>query len=1577
MARQRLNKQFLLILTTVVLAGLLVALVAPRFLKAGNRDTAKLTKEGDEAMEKRDWIVAKEKYSQALSGDPNNTGVLVKIGDALVKLTPNNPEFLEVAHLQWNKAISIDPGNKEALSKLLDSYWEYLEFMPRADLFEKSRDLADKLLVADPSNKTSLLRKHIATVRQFLTTKTAPSEKVAESMEQLQALAKADPANPDLPTYYALARANQGQTTAENQGAGASHRLFDEAAAVIEAARLAQPDNAAMQYRAYQVYRELQRTDPRTKEARSTDSRYTKATSEAIVAAQKASSMMRPDDVLYDDIQWAAAGRVEQDAGTERAKELVNAYYKSRPDNQKARLLYAKMLAFSKTPADRDEAKRILSQDVVAGEDTGGYRALLLRELQAQTFAELALMQVQDLSAAAADPAKRAEASRVLDDTMDKLRRIKSPRTLLVLALEGRIHLVRGQDVEAVKALEEARALLPVNQPDNDLLFLLARACVQTRQPGRAKDILLEVVASAPTAIGPRAMLAELYLQENDTGAAKAQVEAIRKVKADAPEVARLEEALQLAAYKSDPAGAVDAFRKMPERTREERLRKAAIGARLEQFDEVKRVLDFSVAQDPKDAESARALVGLLIMRDRKDEARAALEAALRTSPQDRWLLDAKRDLDGAAPPTGAAAIEDANKIADPFERALKKYQLASRPDGSPAVALGHLEEAHKLRPGETRVLDALFRHHCGQRRFDLAKPYLDRLVELNADQCGGLLLRQQYALMKGDLAGAEALGQQLTREYAEFAQSWFAMAQAQRARGKFEDAAKSLVEVRKRQPTHPEATPALIDCYYQVNKLEEAKGALRDARKVFPENVKFREMFLNHIVNFEDPANAIPERERLLKEGKNAEDPSHHLALAATYFHAAQREAATKRDLSSQHLRQAFQTLLVGRDRFPDDGRFYSQIAEMLQYDGKVADAEKLLREFAQRPAVRDKPDPYLALADLYGRISQTEKARTALSDALAKAPRDMNIRLRLAAILTQLKQYGEASVVLGGVSPADRDDYRVFRQGVEVQIASGDLKAAEAALRSMLEKRDTTDLRNLLASILIDTNRVPEALTHINKAIEADSRNDATRYLYALALAKGAPPDITGAIAELAQLRDRSPRNMQVRLLLAELWDRTGQLDNATRTLEEALASTPLNRDVRQNLIRLYRKPATPKFDLAMRHCEAAMNDPVMRADPTWPREMAITYAAQKQPERAVMLMDKAIAMAPTNLDYRREMLDMLLQFDQSASALIESDKLLKANIDAWWVRHQRGLAIAKMKDPTKPDEDAKRNAAALAEFDKALAFADAAKDPNVAEFILRGLSTVVTETRVTDSASRRLIPVGFDAAIARIQPRLADDPERRWSLLNVAMLRGKADFAAALTQVGALLASSQGGDPRVRASVLRAAADVYQNAPKPDYAKSIESYKELLTLAPDDLTSLNNLAYLLAEPPPGAGTPRPQEAKKYSGIAYAQVRFGQPAYEQIADTHGWVLTLCGGDDAVQGLKILEDLVGVADGFLEGRYHLGESYLRQEPPKKDKARNKLARAMTIIKELENGGSSVDPGLKDKIQKTLAKAQS
>jgi len=137
-------------------------------------------------------------------------------------------------------------------------------------------------------------------------------------------------------------------------------------------------------------------------------------------------------------------------------------------------------------------------------------------------------------------------------------------------------------------------------------------------------------------------------------------------------------------------------------------------------------------------------------------------------------------------------------------------------------------------------------------------------------------------------------------------------------------------------------------------------------------------------------------------------------------------------------------------------------------------------------------------------------------------------------------------------------------------------------------------------------------------------------------------------------------------------------------------------------------------------------------------------------------------------------------------------------------------------------------------------------------------------------------------------------------------------------------------------------------------------IDRLKERKAPLYTQVEALNNLASLIAENPKGAN---PQEASQYSKKAYDIMKDGSSFYPSIADTHGWILVLCG--QLEEGIEVLRDATNPKE---EGRipaeafYHLGEAYLKKSL--NEEALTNLERASDLFDKSVKSGVFVDPDL-------------
>jgi predicted Zn-dependent protease len=414
------------------------------------------------------------------------------------------------------------------------------------------------------------------------------------------------------------------------------------------------------------------------------------------------------------------------------------------------------------------------------------------------------------------------------------------------------------------------------------------------------------------------------------------------------------------------------------------------------------------------DAAIAYSLGVLQLESGKKDDANQTLAESLKVKPDDAMLKLLQKAVNGEsrADLTKLATDEINVGFTDPYAREMRLADLAAA-NGNHEDELSHVKAAQAIRPKDGAVLDRLFRIYLAAGQFDLAQPFLDPLTKLDFDQAHGLLYKFRFALGKGDLTSAQAVGQQLITEFPEFSESWEAMGEALQAAGAYDDASAKYQQALERQSTNVQALRGLIACSYQLKKLEDAKRYIDDARKKFPNDPAYRELEVQHVLLYGDPETVLDSVQQAIKQQP---DNPRNYQIAATAFMKAAEVKGTKgdTDTATKHISQARDILQQAVTRWPDNLQFVSALSDTCVEAGDLPAAEAAVKALADRPKWKDQPGPSIVLAEAYIKAGKTESAEAPLRDAIAKSKSDPNLQLRLAQVLMAQHKYDQALAAL-----------------------------------------------------------------------------------------------------------------------------------------------------------------------------------------------------------------------------------------------------------------------------------------------------------------------------------------------------------------------------------------------------------------------------------------------------------------------------------------------------------------------------------------------------------------------------------
>ncbi|HEV7297852.1 MAG TPA: tetratricopeptide repeat protein [Tepidisphaeraceae bacterium] len=1528
MAR-RVNTRFLVILTIIVVVGSVGAFTTAMVVKKLRNNPEKFTQQGRTLMAEQNWDEASRALGRAYYLSQRNPEIPVLLGEVHEQLAAKESdprELIGKSRGYYQASLEIDARYLPALRRLMDSYKAEITTEANPGALRATSDVARKILAIEPNDHAAIVAKESSEIRLWMGGVPIDGTDIDVSIAALIATTEKNPTDAD-PVQWVVAAYSQRARDAlrvnrsDEERSTAARKELDALATYLDKSIKGQEDNAAMALRAAQGYAVIDQleADPQL------STKYSALTKTLLAEAQ---NDLKPTDPLYTETRMAWAGQLQREndkAGTEQVlRELIAQV----PYEHEPKLALVGLL--SADPAKREEAIKLLTAPLPPDPNASVFDRVAARGVRNHmdlTAANLRVMAFGETT----DAKERARLKSEIDASLAALAE-KNGEDFRVLRTKGKFQVLQGQYVEAVATLNRALSLVnPASgNKDYDLLFQLGRAYSALKQTGEAKATFLQIVDFGPA----RLQLAQLYLADQQAEEASAQLDVLERMAPDAPELARMRFQVHLLQGKRDQALAL--FAKMPQTTREDHRAKAQAALALGDRAQAITVLEAAAKAFPGDVDVAVNLAQLYGATDQKDKAIAAVEAGLATEPENQVLQMLKLRLSGESrEEVIKRATERANQVTDPYTRALQLAEL-ERSQGNLDQSLKHLAEAEQAKPGSPDVADIKFQILLSQRKFDEAAKEVPTLVKANRDSADGLVYRFRLAMAQGKVAEAESIGLELTTKMPNFAQSWICHGQAQQAAGKHAQAIDKYTRALERQNNNLDAFKGLIDCYYQVSKPDEAERYIARARRTFPNDAAVREAELAHQQNYGNPLTVLPAREQILKD--DPETMANWQSLAGAYVRAAQFNASRvdgKKE-SEANLAKASELLTKAVAKWPAERSLVALKADVAMSMNDVATAEKVLNAFAAREEWKDKADPQLMLAELYARTNRLDEAEDAHNVALKRSNNAVEVRQRAAAFLANRGKVNGAIELL----PASDPNEQVRRQLINILSAAGRFKEAEEAVKASLTlEPDSVEMQALLASTYLDQSRYDDALKQVETVLKRDAKNQMALYVRGLVRMRQPSPDPDAAINDLSAVSDAAPRNVDVRVALADAYRMRNDSSQAIRVLSGGVHLTPSNKPLRLRLLDLYvSSNMTQEVDGLLR--EASTLAP-LQADPEWLNAEANAYAARGDFDKAASRMKSALAAAPNNANLTSAYINLLIRGRNQKAAIAEADKVL-ATADVWWAHQYKAIAKKALND----------RAGAVADLTAALRSADAAKSDEAASAV------------ITTWADQ----IGVIEAMEQLQPRL--DQGVRWKLLAASLYLNQKDYANARTTLESAMAQYDGASNPEQIQLLRFAGAFYLSAQPTEPNKAQEAYDKLLQKTPDDMAALNNIACLLAE---SVTPPQPERALGYSSRAYEQLRRAGRFDPMVYDTQGWILVLSGKVD--EGIDLLRQVVNRAP-FMEAHYHLGEGYLRMGTPYPEEAERQLTLAIEAYEAAASKKQSVDPALKARIESSLARAK-
>ncbi len=1484
------------------------------------------------------------------------------------------------ANMLWAVNTAQNPGIVQDLEFLL----------PRQ--FGIARDAAQHLLVIDPNDPKAKSAIPILTINLWLLNLSIPltaeeqalpvdqqptaAQRIDRAVTDLTTVMRDHPEDADLPYWVARAKIGQAVKLAQqassdslagiNVGTDAvdAHAtpndrmaevraLYGEAAVAFDDAIAHRPKDATLRIKKYEILTKLMQVD----RSATAIAGYQRQQRDAL---QNAQALVSPADAMaYGNYKVAWADYVSRTDPA--AAELVYKDLLKNPPGRPAgapaggagglddaqrlmtdvqiRLQYAQML-------ERDQTRRgdaLALLDVVPTVPPQTVPAAFQQQV-AHALAIARLLRAQILTdqyeVTTSNPTLRAQ---LLDRAKAEIDAAAANPSVAdgadVLKARGRLQLVSGAYRDAIQTLSLAEERLKASGRGTDFQLLAweATAYADGQQTGQAIRKLEQAVQdpSGANRMQPHEMLAELYLDDQDYDKARAEVAWLAERYPDNVSTIHLQ--IRALGPHADPKAAAPLYDRLPERSNNEMLDKAAWAQRTHNDADAERLYEGVLKNVPGEPQTTMRVAQMYAAGGNTSRANELLQNSIDLNPDSHAAQQILKDQINRA---SVAVVNDETRTAllqikDPLSRTMGLARLDAAEGNLPAQ-VADLEAARDVQPDNKDVLKELFLRYLDAKRLDAAAAMVPHLTALDADDTHGSIFRFRLAMAQGDVATAKAVGLQLTHDYPQFASSWTLYGEALQANGQLPEASQQYLGALDRQANNTEALQRLVECTIRLGKLDDARQYLKTARAKFPDNATYRQQQVRLEVAYGDPELVLGIVDDSVRE--HGDHPDAYQVAVQTYAAAAQRRTAAADAAGAAGFTDKVHDLLVtALAKWPDNAVFATELAQLQAQDGSdagLAAAAGTVHALAATPAWANKPLPGVLMGRLYLDAKRPALAEAQLRGAIALDPSSVDARSLLADALYAQKKPQDALDVLAAV----KDRSVVRSKYVDLLLTLGRGDQAESELLAELKAHPGDPMPgNLLAHVYAAGGKWDAALDVANRTLAADPKDTAAYYIKGTTEADRPDPDLDAAAKDLSVFRTAYPTNVQGRLALARVLEARHDLDGATKEVEAAVDQAPDNKEARLKLAHAYLATTPPRNLDAQRVIAQSLAMPQFAHDPDVQRVAAVVWLRQGDSQRAVNAIQDAMTHTADQRGLMDEYFNILLATRNYPKLLDESAKFLDAPNPSWTVYDFRGRARAASSDTE----------GAYADFATALQVAGAAPD----------LAPAAT---VAGHATELL---GIDRTVGIIAPWAGNSAKWKAVLASCYSLVG--DRTRALASVEGALASLDTFRPSDQRRIREMAGTLYMTVEPPEGDRALPLFKSIVDASPDDVDALNNLACVLTEQ---LNPPRPQEALKYSQHAFDLVRKSNVANPYIADTLGWDLIL--NDRCADGIAVLHQVVDEAD-FPDVHYHLAEGYLRKRPPTPEDAKRELnlATGMIVKNSADGQKRTFDVTLRPKIE--------
>ena len=745
------------------------------------------------------------------------------------------------------------------------------------------------------------------------------------------------------------------------------------------------------------------------------------------------------------------------------------------------------------------------------------------------------------------------------------------------LQLEAKILLARGKDLDALAKFEEADRAFQVPNIENKTY--LATLYLMQDQIGAAREVI-EVAVQNPRA-GPRVWrtYANVLLKTNQpTQAAEAAQKALEFKPDD-------EDSLLLLADCFDRLGRHDLVRvtlnRLPGSGASDPLLQVQVLVSEERYEEALAVLTPIAEADLGNVDLANRMIRLYRGLGREDQAQAWLERARAANPNspylERMALAFEEELTPEERDQQLLAIISKNP--DEYRRSVhlagyhsrrKEYDQAvahlARAEqlldekGTPAA----LEEFRARGDGALRELtDQHFVILLSQEKWEQAASLAARVAERNLDGVDGLTFYGRLELVQGNTERATETLRQALDKRPNNSQILVILGQAYLDLGRREQARSAFERSVAVNPNNAQAHKGLAMLAKDRQDIEAYRAHFGECIRLIPDDNWVRE----EREGLEKLARPEAYIEKLVaKRKENPEDVQTIVELAELYTRTGQM----------QEVEECYATALK---LAPDSLSLARRVAEFYRKQGRRDKALEILESaLAAVSEPRQQSGAYFLLAEHFMAEGNIERADAAY---LAAVDKDEGLELVL-NLGRHFFKTGRPGIALDWLEKS----VALAKQAGDSRVQAIENMRVEALVNLKEYDRAAREIERLLAEYSL----VGNAVLILRAEIEA-ARGEIAQSVESLSLFLEGRPDNTVALfrrakylalqgkwslaikdLELLKARDADALELRPRRWLAQAYERTGRLDQASAELKNLLDENPNDANLAEQLIQMY---------------------------------------------------------------------------------------------------------------------------------------------------------------------------------------------------------------------------------------------------------------------------------------------------------------------------------------------------------------------------------------------------------------------